>query len=161
MVLEGLDTKLLKSGQNYKITAWFIVSLACKAFSKNLITSKYNYPTDIKVYQQVLDKWNTTDNGEVNRIVSALCDYHLEQATSGDGKNVSDIQFSLMNEFVYACEILSWLALREMRGYKNPETYSHPLMNLVINRLPKNAVAYQTTDLYERVVEKVNEDFAR
>ena len=160
MILENLDTKLLKGGQNYKIAAWFTISLACKVFDKSLITSKYNYPADMKVYQQVLDKWNTTDYGEVDRMVSALCDYHLQEAKSGDGKNISNIQFSFMNEFVYAYEILSWLALREMRGYKNPETFDHPLMNLVINRLPKNAVVYQTTDLYERVIEKVNKDFA-
>ena len=160
MILDGLDTKLLKGGQNYKTAAWFIVVVACKALNKNLLTGKYNYPPDMRVYQPVIDKWNTADAGEVDELVSALCDYHLEQATAGDGKNVMNIQFSFTNEFVYAYEILSWLAIREMRGYKNPATYSHPLMQLTINQLPKTITPYKTTELYERVLVKINKDFA-
>ena len=110
------------------------------------------------MYQQVLDRWDTDDNNEVDKMVSELCDYHLTQATSGDGKNVMNIQFSFIAEFVYAYEILAWLSLREMSKLQNPAALTHPLMHLPINRLPKAITPYQPTELYERVLSRVKEE---
>jgi hypothetical protein len=158
-IVKGLDTKFLKGGQSIKVAAWFIISLAGKAFNKYLATEKYHYPSDMGVYQQVLDCWDTQDTNEVDKMVSELCDYHLAQATYGDGKNVMHIQFSFTAEFVYVYEILAWLSLREMSGLRNPEAYTHSLMHLFINRLPEAISHYQPTDLYERVLSRVKEEF--
>jgi hypothetical protein len=158
-IMKGLDTKFLRGGQNFNVAAWFITSLACKAFNKKLATEKYHYPSDMGVYQPVLDRWDTQDANEVDKMVSELCDYHLAQATYGDGKNMADIQFSFTAEFVYVYEILAWLSLREMNGLRNPEAYAHPLMRLFINRLPEAITQYQPTDLYERVLSRMKEEF--
>src|SRR5262245_59618350 len=158
-IVNGLATKFLKGGQDYKIAAWFIISLGCKVFNHNLAKEKYNYPSDMGVYQQVLDRWDTEDANEVDKMVSELCDYHLTQATSGDGKNVLHIQFSFTAEFVYAYEILAWLSLREMNKLENPASYTHPLMQLPINLLPKAITPYQPTELYDRVLSRVKEEF--
>ncbi len=161
MILEGLDTKLLKGGQNYKTAAWFIITVACRALNKNLPTGKYNYPPDMKIYQSVIDKWNTPYEDEVDKLVSALCDYHLQQATAGDGKNVLNIQFSFVNEFVYAYEILAWLSLREMNNLPNPENFTHPLMQLSVNQLPKSKKPMQATDLYNALLTKLSKEFSQ
>ncbi|MBO0862207.1 MAG: hypothetical protein J2P21_27665 [Chloracidobacterium sp.] len=157
-IVNGLPTKLLKGGQDFKVAAWFIINLACKVFVHNLTTEKYNYPSDMGVYQQVLDRWDTQDINEVDKMVSELCDYHLTQATFGDGRNVMGIQFNSAAEFVYAYEILAWLSLREMSKLQNPAAYTHPLMQLPINRLQKVITPYNTTELYERVLSRVNEE---
>jgi hypothetical protein len=158
LIVNGLATKLLKGGQNYKVAAWFIITLGCKVFNHNLAKEKFNYPSDMGVYQKVLDRWDTDDNNEVDKMVSELCDYHLTQATSGDGKNVMNIQFSFIAEFVYAYEILAWLSLREMSKLQNPAAFTHSLMHLPINRLPKAIAPYQPTELYERVLSRVKEE---
>ena len=158
-IVNGLATKFLNGGQDFKVAAWFIITLACKVFDYNLAKEKYNYPSDMGVYQQVLDHWDTQDADEVDKIVSELCDYHLTQATSGDGKNVLHIQFSFTSEFVYAYEILAWLSLREMNKLSNPAAYTHPLMQLPINRSPKEITPYQPTELYDLVLSRVKEEF--
>lgn len=158
-IVDGLATEFLDGGQDYKIAAWFIISLGCKVFNHDLATDDYNYPSDFGVYQKVLDRWDTQDISEVDKLVGELCDYHLTQATSGDGSEVMEIQFSFIAEFVYAYEILAWLSLREMSKLRNPEDCSHPLMQLPINRLPKTATPYQPTELYEQVLSRVKAEF--
>ena len=150
-ILEGLETKFLKGGYDFEKAAWFIVSIACKGFDKNLSKEKYNYPKDHGVYQQVIDKWNTSSTEETDKMVSDLCNYHLEQADFDENKHY---QFSFMNEFVYAYEILSWLSIRKMRGLSNPKTFSHPLMNLSINQLPKTSEPLKIPEMYNEILAK-------
>lgn len=157
-IVDGLATEFLDGGQDYKIAAWFIISLGCKVFNHDLATEDFDYPPDLGVYQQVLDRWDTQDLNEVDGMVGELCNYHLTQATSGDGKNVMEIQFSFIAEFVYAYEILTWLSLREIAKLENPPAYTHPLMQLPINRLPKTITPYQPTELYDRVLSRVKEE---
>ncbi len=158
VISEGLDSKLLKGGQDYKIAGWFIVIAACKAFGKDIALQKYNYPKDMGVYQQVLDKWDISDAETVDNFVSEMCEYHLSQAYYNERSSM-DIQFSNSNEFVYAFEILAWLAFREMNGIANPASFSHPLMKLPLNGLPVNSAPFKPTELQEKVLAKVKSDF--
>ena len=100
------------------------------------------------VYQEAIDFWNSNDLDKIDRIVSKLCDFHLEQATFGDPDDNMRIQFSRVVEFVYAFEILSWLSIREMVGLKNPTTFSHPLMKMRLNSLPEKISEIQLSDLF-------------
>lgn len=156
LILEGLDTKFLKGGQNFDTSGWFTISVACKAFDSALATEKHNYPKEMGVYQLVIDKWNTQDETEIDRMVSELCDYHLEQADIDERESY---EFSFINEFVYAFEVLSWLSLRKMSGLTNPKTLNHPLMRLPINQLPKTTIPFKKTELYDQVLAKVKEEF--
>jgi uncharacterized membrane protein len=53
-----------------------------------------------------------------------------------DQEDTMEIQFDNSSQFVYTYEILTWLSIREKIGLKNPEKFTHPLMGLVLNKLP-------------------------
>jgi hypothetical protein len=155
----GLGTGLLDG--DFKPTAWFIIGMANKGYGITIDYKKYNYPKSMGVYQEALDNWNTNDLKLLDAIVTKLCDYHLEQASEGDmSDDAGDndpmfLQFSNINEFVYAFEILAWLSIREMVGLKNPETFTHPLMALELNKLPKVASTMPQNELFDKVMARV------
>lgn len=155
IINEGLNTGLLEGGFDLKVAAWFIIDIANKGFDNIIDYSKYNYSKDMGVYQEALNNWNTTDLSLLDAIVTKLCDYHLENATYGDGENIMHIQFDDCTRFVYAYEILTWLSIREMIGLKNTDKFSHPLMNLALNKLPTIITAMPKNELFEKVLAKV------
>jgi hypothetical protein len=156
LINKGLNTNL-KGGLDFKPSAWFIVEIANKGYNIIIDYSKFNYPKNMGVYQEALNNWNTNDLVLLDTIVTKLCDYHLENATYGDGENTADIQFDDSARFVYAYEILTWLSIREMIGVKNPEKFSHPLMNLALNKLPTVVTPMPKNELFERVLEKLKQ----
>jgi hypothetical protein len=159
----GLDSGLLEGGDDFKPSAWFIIEIANKGYNIVVDYSKFNYPKNMGVYQEALNNWNTNDLVLLDTIVTKLCDYHLSQASFGDiSDNAGDndpmfLQFSTVKEFVYAYEILTWLSIREMIGVKNPEKFSHPLMNLALNKLPTVVTPMPKNELFERVLEKLKQ----
>jgi hypothetical protein len=152
---KGLTTNFLKGGLDFKLSSWFILHVLCKGFGKFIDYRKYNYPVNMGIYQKSLDNWNTNDLQLLNNIVSEMCDFHLENATYGDGENTADIQFGHSEWFVHAFEILSWLSIREMNGIKNPDKFSHPLMGLALNQLPEKKLPFPDNELFERVMQKL------
>jgi hypothetical protein len=161
IINKGLSTKFLKGGPDFKMAAWFILQMVNKCFGNVIDYSKFNYPENMVVYREALDNWNTKDPGLLDSIVSNLCEYHLTQASYGD---VSDnagyndpafLQFSETSWFVYAFEILTWLRVREKTGLKNPEKFTHPLMNLPLNRLPVEKAEIHKNELFETIVKKL------
>ena len=112
-----------------------------------------------QVYQKVLDNWDSKDLVEVDQLVYLLCESHLLEIenkniidrnmdsildNSGEGAiaeivslaqgNTDTDDFmprdiSHLSVYLFPYEILTWLSLREKRGLRNPETFSHPLMN--------------------------------
>jgi hypothetical protein len=158
---KGLGTPFFDGGQDFRPTAWFIIGMANKGYGIAIDYKKYNYPKSMGVYQEALDNWNTNDLKLLDAIVTKLCDYHLEQASEGDmSDDAGDndpmfLQFSNINEFVYAFEILTWLSIREMVGLKNPETFTHPLMALELNKLPKVASTMPQNELFDKVMARV------
>ena len=151
-----LDTKFLKGGLNFSKAAWFIVKVAGNGFQVNVDYTKYNYPKDMGVYREVLDNWDTADKDLLDRMVSALCDDHLAQADFSEEKV---FEFSHVEEFVYVYEILAWLSVREMRGLGNLSAYSHPLMQLPLNRLPENPLPFKKMEPGEQIVKRLKEEF--
>jgi hypothetical protein len=157
IINQGLGTGFLNGGLDFKPSVWFIIEMANKGYGITIDYKKYNYPQSMGVYQEALDNWDTKDLVLLDAVVSKLCDYHLENATYGDGENTADIQFDDSAVFVYAYEILTWLSIREMVGLKNPETFTHPLMALELNKLPKVASTMPQNELFDRVLAKIRE----
>lgn len=140
IINKNLNTGVLKGGWEIKPSSWFILEIANKAFGLDYNLFKFNYPHNMGVYQNALGFWDTKDLDQLDSIASSLCDYHLENATYGKEETTPDIQFGDSPWFVYAFEILTWLRAREIMGLNNPEKFTHPLMQLAINQLPKNPI---------------------
>ena len=162
IINNGLSTKFLNGGLNFKMAAWFIIEIINKGFENSINYSKFNYPKDMGVYQTALNSWNTKDMNLLDSIVSNLCDYHLLQASYGD---ISDnagyddpmfLQFSTTEWFVYAFEILTWLRVREKIGLNNPEKFTHPLMKLPLNQFPVEDIPFSKNELFEKIIRKLN-----
>lgn len=162
IINKGLDTKFLDGGWDIKIASWFILEIANNGFQKYIDLSVYNYPEDMGVYQKALNNWNTEDLALLDNIVSSLCDFHLNEASHGDlsdnaGKrDPMFLQFSSTKWFVYTFEILAWLSIREKTGLRNPEKFSHPLMNIELNKLAKENSSMPENELFEEVMSKLN-----
>jgi hypothetical protein len=156
IINKGLSTKFLKGGLNYAKAAWFIVEIADKAFDITEDYSGYKRPGTLGVYQSALDKWNTTDLAELDKMVTDMCDYHLSQA---DFNEETPLEFSFVKEFVFTYEILAWLSVREKMGIKNPESFTHPLMQLAVNKLPEQPIPFNNIKSFEEILKKLKEEF--
>lgn len=165
IINKSLSTDILKGGLDYKPASWFILEITNEGYGINLDYEEFNYPEDIGVYKEALDNWDTTDLSKLDSIITKLCEFHLQEASYGDlGENAGFkdpmfLQFSDTKWFVYAFEILAWLSIRELKGLKNSEKFSHPLMSLPINKLsnelspfPKN----ELTTLFEKVIKRLS-----
>ncbi len=156
-ILQGLDSSFLKGGQNFSRSAWFIINISCKAFKNEVDVKKYNYPSDMAIFEEVIANWDEKDENLIDKLVSSLCDYHLKEAGYSTGNKL--YEFDWTDQFIYAYEILSWLSLRKMVGLKNPERFAHPLMQLPINSLPQNLVLFAPNQLYTQVLKRLKQEF--
>ncbi|WP_123774169.1 hypothetical protein [[Flexibacter] sp. ATCC 35103] len=159
IINKGLNTNFINGGVNFKPATWFIIEIANKGYNNTIDYSQYNYPENMGVYQEALKNWNTNDLNLLDNIVSKLCDYHLSQASYGDDENSIEIQFGQDNWFVYAFEILTWLSIREMVGLQNPEKFSHPLMDLELNKLTNESDSFpknELSELFEKVMVRLD-----
>jgi hypothetical protein len=158
---QALETKTLNGGLDFKMTAWFILEIVNKGFNVDYDYSKFNYPGDMGIYRKALDNWNTNDLNLLDEIVSDLCEFHLSQASYGslsDSAGKMDpmfIQFSNTSWFVYAFEILAWLAMREQQGLRNPDAFTHPLMNMPLNQLTEDSIKLPEDELFNKIMCKI------
>ena len=163
IINNGLHTKFLHGGPDFKMTAWFIIEMVAKGHKQGVDYKQFNYPKDMKVYQQALAHWDTDDMDFLDKMISTLCDYHLSQASYGSMANNAGLndpaflQFSTTVWFVYAFEILTWLRIREQAGLKNPENLTHPLMNIPLNKLPDDTISRPRNELFERILLRLKE----
>ncbi len=133
---EGDEVKrVIGCGQDDIPASWFLLELYCKLEGRDFNRDNADYPELMIPYEEVLEKWDTDDLKEVNRLVYNMADYHLEQAKepSDDNDKYSEFERSVVWLFPY--EILAWLALRKKVGLQNPETYTHPLMNTPLAKM--------------------------
>lgn len=156
IINKALGTECLDGGQDYKPSVWFIIDVCNRGYGNKIDYNNYNYPQDMGVYQEALDNWDTADLSVLDSVISKLCDFHLDNATFGDGENTMHIQFDFPEWFVYAYEVLAWLSIREKVGLQNPEKFTHPLMNLELNKLPKETVPFPQDELFEKVMSRLN-----
>ena len=98
-----------------------------------------------QAYVDALEHWDTTDMYQLQLMVETLCELHLAQATldlaDAEEYGVDDIHNLRYRElfmpalYAFPYEILTWLKLRELKGIKNPKSFTHPLMKAPIAKM--------------------------
>ncbi len=156
IINKGLPTKFLNGGLSFARAAWFIVEMGNKAFNITTDYTSYKHPGTLGIYQQALEKWNTTDLHELDNIVTEMCEYHLSQA---DFKEETTLEFSFVKEFVFTYEILAWLAVREKMGLRNLESFTHPLMQLPVNKLPVQPIPFNNIKSFDDILRRLKVEF--
>jgi len=129
----GYDKLFIGNGGENVPVMWFLLDLYCAAYQRTYSKENANRPDDMTPYDQVLERWNTKDLTEIDRLVYILCEHHLEQ-TRGARSDAEYYAFEYSDTWLYPYEILSWLRLRALKGLENPETFTHPLMNTEVAR---------------------------
>jgi len=160
------NLEITENGIRVNPISWFIVDLFVLASGGWYIEKKANHPNkkEYKLYQRVLDNWDTKDLKEVEKLNFILCEVHLielenksivhrqmDDILSGSIEHAMDIiantvkvgsnddfaprELEDLSVKIFPYEIFSWLKLRERAGIKNPKTFTHPLMNTPIAKM--------------------------
>lgn len=164
-IYRGLDTLLLdlrQSEQHGKGSLyrhfWFLLHMYCQLRNLPLVSSMYSYPDDMSPYATALADWRTTDPDKVQRFVTAMADFHLEQARPTKHDEIAE--FDTEDRMLFPYEILSFLRLREWLGLPNPERFEHPLMQHPLAHMPFPVPLPQPeTPLLDAVVAKFRTEF--
>jgi len=133
IIVDSLNAKncLVGRGQHEAHIAWFTVKLLADVFEKDL-SRKPLYPNKKKFihYQSVLDDWHSEDPIEIEKMVFILCELHLdsEEYHPRGFEYLFNIEYSELLPY----EVIIWLKVREYKGFKNPKSFSHPLMQTKI-----------------------------
>ncbi len=163
----GLDTSLLdlrhtdrhSKGELYR-HFWFMMHLNGEiAFLKRKIdTSLYSYPEDMSPYAEILADWQTKDTAKVQKCVSAMADFHIQETKATAHDEIDE--FDTEDRMIFPYEILSYLRIREWQGLPNPETFEHPLMNQPLAKLPNPVPLKQPeTPLLDKVIERFKKEY--
>jgi len=112
-------------------TSWFLLDLYCKVYDREYNMDNAEHTKEMTPYDKVLENWDIDDIQEVDKLVYLLCEHHVMQ-TQEETKEEDYFAFNGFDYELYPYEILSWLALREKKGLKNPSKFTHPLMNTPI-----------------------------
>lgn len=148
--------------------AWFILDLYCKVFSKSYSRERAYLADDYTLFEKILKVWDTADLFTLELLIYELCEVHLNEnietfkkhiELEEDGEAVEHVD---VNRFILPYEILVWLKFREKAGLKNPQTFTHPLMNTPIAKmfldikepLPKPKELPYAKELLEKLKEK-------
>ena len=154
------------NGERVNPISWFIVDLFTLASDKWYIEINAIHPSkkSYKLYQRVLDEWDTTEPINIGKLNFILCELHLiemdNKATydrqmddilgnsienaiemitnmveTGNHDDFAPRELKDMSVWLFPYEIFFWLKLREQAGIKNPKTFTHPLMNTPIAKM--------------------------
>ena len=121
-----LDALFFATGSELCKTSWFLIDLYCNVYNREYNMDNAEHTDNMVPYNQVLEKWDTEDVDEVEKLVYLLCEHHIMQ-TEEEKTDEDYFAFNGFNYELYPYEILSWLALREHKDI-------HPLMNTPIAR---------------------------
>jgi len=165
LLIKGLNTSLLdlrhtdqhEAGTLYR-HFWFLLHLYASVQGKAIDTSLYSYPDDMSPYQAVLADWRTPDLDKVAQFVSAMADFHVQEARNTAHDEIAE--FDDPDYMLFPHEILTFLRLREWEGLSNPESFDHPLMQQPLAKLPSPVpLAQPNTPLLDQVIEKFKQEF--
>lgn len=165
LLLKGLDTRLLdlrhtdrhEAGTLYR-HFWFLLQLYADVQGKTIDTSLYSYPDDMSPYQAVLTDWRTTDLNQVAQFVSAMADFHVQEARETAHDEIAEFDFS--DYMLFPHEILTFLRMREWMGLSNPASFDHPLMQQPLAKMPAPVpLAQPNTPLLDQVIAKFKQEF--
>ena len=121
---------LIRRGTSDAMQAWFSMELVSHYFQRPLETEQAYYPVKFSHYTNVLNEWDTLDLQKVDNHISLLAELHISTYVNDED---TFILVPFLKIFPY--EILTWLKLRELKGLKNPKTFTHPLMNTPIAKM--------------------------
>jgi hypothetical protein len=153
----GLDTQLLDLRNDGRPGAgtiyrhfWFLMLLCAAAFKERIDLHNYSTPTTMGPYADALASWDTENVGQVDDLVSALAEFHVQQARNRSANDIRE--FDREDRMIFPYEILGWLRLREWAGRANPSAFSHPLMNQPLAWLPAEPVPAWTTPMLDQAL---------
>jgi len=136
---------------------WFLLHLLADWQGEEIDTARYDYPEDMKIYGEILPRWRTQDQTELDQLVYKLADFHIQESVElEDSEDVPE--FDDRDFWLFPYEIHAMLRLREWVGLENPKELSHPLMQLVQNRLPRSLPDVETP-LLDQAVAKFEKEF--
>ena len=125
---------IIRRGYKQATTAWFVMQLYYFSSDKEVNKKRASYPDDFYPYDKVLENWDTNNLGEVDKFTYLLCDMHLQNLSkSKEDRNIDNMELIFI--FALPYEVISWINIRELKGLKNPKTFSHPLMNTPLAKM--------------------------
>jgi len=154
---------IIRYGNRLYPESWFLIDLFSLAFDKPYDKTLVDYPDNMKGYDIILKQWDTKEQSLVNDLVSTLCDIHLGiRETDEDEPDFEYLNFNKEIMKYYPYIVIVFLAIRELKGLKNPKTFTHPLMNTPIAKmflemkepLPKPTELPYAKELLEKLKEK-------
>jgi len=158
---------IINRGEYQAYGAWFIIELYSYYSGKEINKRRALYPKKghNAPYDMILKEWDTEDKEQVDTYITLLCNKYLESAIipmTEDNEEEKRFQLEIPHLQLFPYEILSWLKLRELKGIKNPKTFTHPLMNTPIAKifldikepLPKPKELPYAKELLEKLKEK-------
>ncbi len=116
--------------------SWFLIDLYSLALHKSYDKEYVDYPENMKHYEEILQEWDTQDATKVDLFVYKLCELHV--LIKEDDKDEPDTEYLNFNKSVmklYPYTAIGYLAIRKIKGLRNPETFSHPLMNTPVTTM--------------------------
>ena len=130
-LIDSLNAKrcIIKRGSSKALNSWFMIELFGQINNIKITKKRTYFPKDYYPYDEVLKNWDIEDLKEVDKLTYLLAEMHLTL----DEEDDKLLHMSFIQLFPY--EILAWLKLRELKGLKNPKTFSHPLMNTPIAKM--------------------------
>ena len=105
-----------------------------------------DWASSVPVYERLIERWRSTDLGEVQRMLLEACDHHLSEA--GPDKKNKYVDFGDDRISRVPVEIMMVLRLREFEGLANPKL-DHALLEAPFDTLPQR-VAVPAPDDYMR-----------
>lgn len=164
-LIRGLDTSLLDLRHTDRHSKgilfrhfWFVLHLFAQARGHTFNTSLYSYPPDMSPYDEFLADWRTTDLTKVHDWVGAMADFHVQETRNRAHDEIDE--FDSEDVMLFPYEILCWLRLREWLGLVNPESFSHPLMQQPLARLPAPVpLAVPATPLLDQVIARFRQEY--
>ncbi len=131
--INGDHASIIRYGSRLYPEVWFLIDLYSLSTGKLYDKKRADYPDDMSPYTEILDEWDTQDLKKVDHFVNLLGEVHL--LSDEDEEDESDEQYLAFHHplmKLYPYEAIVYLAIREKQGLKNPDEYSHPLMNTPI-----------------------------
>ncbi|WP_428740024.1 hypothetical protein [Sulfurimonas sp.] len=123
------EVKLIEDGDKFYPAMWFTLDLYCKINNTHYDKEKADYPNIMMPYDEVLLEWDNEDLNRVDQLVSKMADLHVLRSRQGlKGDEEWEQEFAHREMQLFPLEILYWLQQREKQGLKNPEKFSHYLM---------------------------------
>jgi hypothetical protein len=117
----------IDTGETWNYCVWFILDIYCAYANTNYSKEYASKPAleDYLVFTEAVDNWNSEDLTKVDVMVYKICEFHLDLAINDSNELGRDTQM------LFPYEVHAWMAYRKRAGLKNPEQFSHPLMNQV------------------------------